>query len=199
MITCSDYDIALGSRILGVSTLRGGMRLYKYIARIFDDGRNRLQLSRTGEEVTEGAAAQDSITGSRAAAPGRREASSGLAQCRVCGDPLRPHLPVVRDSRTGEVFSIRKCPRCGLGYTLPAPSDMSKYYRDYYGGRHGFTGSFCTRRRMRILQKLAGHARAKRLLDIGCGEGTFLLAAKANGWCVAGAEMNPAATRARAV
>jgi len=35
MIAYSEYDIALGSRILGVSTLRGGMPLYKYIANRF--------------------------------------------------------------------------------------------------------------------------------------------------------------------
>jgi glycosyltransferase involved in cell wall biosynthesis len=35
MIAYSEYDIALGSRILGGSTLRGGMPLYKYIANRF--------------------------------------------------------------------------------------------------------------------------------------------------------------------
>jgi len=35
MIAYSEYDIALGSRILGVSTLRGGMPVYKYIANRF--------------------------------------------------------------------------------------------------------------------------------------------------------------------
>src|SRR5271155_4711174 len=35
MIAYSEYDIALGSRILGVSALRGGMPLYKYIANRF--------------------------------------------------------------------------------------------------------------------------------------------------------------------
>src|SRR5271155_2153646 len=35
MIAYSEYDIALGSRILGVSALKGGMPLYKYIANRF--------------------------------------------------------------------------------------------------------------------------------------------------------------------
>ena len=35
MIAYSEYDIALGSRILGASTLKGGMPLYKYVANRF--------------------------------------------------------------------------------------------------------------------------------------------------------------------
>jgi glycosyltransferase involved in cell wall biosynthesis len=35
MIAYSEYDVALGSRILGVSALKGGMPLYKYIANRF--------------------------------------------------------------------------------------------------------------------------------------------------------------------
>jgi len=35
MIAYSEYDVALGSRILGVSALKGGMPVYKYIANRF--------------------------------------------------------------------------------------------------------------------------------------------------------------------
>jgi len=118
-----------------------------------------------------------------------------MPACQVCGGELRSHLPVVRDSLSGDKFSIWKCRRCGLGYTIPMPSDMSKYYRDYHGGRRGFADRYCTRRRIRMLHKLVGHSSTKRLLDIGCGEGTFLLAAKAKGWSVVGTETNPAAAR----
>jgi SAM-dependent methyltransferase len=39
----------------------------------------------------------------------------------------------------------------------------------------------------------------RRLLDIGCGDGAFLLAARAEGWSVAGTEMNPAPARAAGI
>ncbi|MFP5229221.1 MAG: glycosyltransferase family 2 protein [Acidobacteriota bacterium] len=35
MIACSDYDVVLGSRILGKGALRGGMPLYKYVSNRF--------------------------------------------------------------------------------------------------------------------------------------------------------------------
>jgi 2-polyprenyl-3-methyl-5-hydroxy-6-metoxy-1,4-benzoquinol methylase len=116
--------------------------------------------------------------------------------CPVCRRELRTRFAEVCDAKTLETFSILECPQCGLGCTFPKPANLAKYYRDYHGGRHGITNSFCTNRRTRILQKLAGGHVGKRLLDIGCGEGTFLLAAKATGWTVAGTEMNLSAARA---
>jgi SAM-dependent methyltransferase len=53
---------------------------------------------------------------------------------------------------------------------------------------------------MRLVASVAGDAReGRRLLDIGCGDGAFLLAAMEDGWSVAGTEMNPASARAAGV
>jgi SAM-dependent methyltransferase len=49
---------------------------------------------------------------------------------------------------------------------------------------------------MRFVDRMAGDAKGRRLLDIGCGDGTFLVAARADGWQVAGTEMNPSIARA---
>ena len=35
MITSGDYDVALGSRILGIGALKGGMPRYKYVSNRF--------------------------------------------------------------------------------------------------------------------------------------------------------------------
>jgi SAM-dependent methyltransferase len=114
--------------------------------------------------------------------------------CQACGGPLRVRFAAVRDAQTRAVFSILECARCGLGHTAPRPKDLAKYYRGYHGGRHGMTASYCARRRLRILRQVAAGAPGH-LLDIGCGDGTFLLAAHAAGWSVVGTEMNTGPAR----
>lgn len=117
------------------------------------------------------------------------------APCLICRGPLTPHLHKVEDAITRERFDILRCPRCGLGHTLPQPGDLSPYYRDYHVGRHGFTAAYCANRRRKLVRRVAGDGRGKRLLDVGCGDGTFLLAASKDGWQVTGTEMNPKPAR----
>ena len=114
-----------------------------------------------------------------------------LSSCNVCGEALEPLFPEVRDPLTKELFSINKCRRCGLGHTVPQPLDMGRYYREpYYGGRHAFTLRHCNARRLGFIAAACA-ARKGRLLDIGCGDGSFLLAAREQGWEVMGTELEP--------
>lgn len=115
--------------------------------------------------------------------------------CNACAGELDRCLTEVRDSETGETFSILRCGRCGLGHTTPAPPDLAPYYGNYHGGRHGFTADWCVRRRMRFVRRLTAGKTGGRILDIGCGDGSFLLAAQAAGWRGAGTEMNPVAAQ----
>jgi len=115
-------------------------------------------------------------------------------RCQACGGTLRVRFAEVRDPQTREAFSILECARCGLGHTAPRPKDLARYYRGYHGGRHAKTADYCARRRVRILRQVADST-ACHLLDIGCGDGTFLLAARAAGWTVVGTEMNTAPAR----
>jgi len=101
--------------------------------------------------------------------------------CQACGGPLHVRFASVRDVQTRAVFSILECAPCGLDNTAPRSKELAKYYRGYHGGRHGMTASYCARRRLRILRQVVGGA-AGHLLDIGCGDGTFLLAARTAGW-----------------
>lgn len=114
--------------------------------------------------------------------------------CRVCGGGLAVRFNKVIDPESNEAFSLARCEACGLGHTLPVPTDLRPYYtKEYYGKRHGPSTAFCDRRRVRFVQSMV--PKPGTLLDVGCGEGTFLLAAQRAGWTVAGNEMNPEPAR----
>jgi SAM-dependent methyltransferase len=116
--------------------------------------------------------------------------------CNVCGDTLKPFYPDVRDPLTDELFAIFTCRRCGLGHTAPQPVDMGRYYAaTYYGNRHGLTLRYCMRRRLRLVAAAVPEGAGRRLLDIGCGDGSFLLTATRAGWVVVGTELNPQPAR----
>jgi SAM-dependent methyltransferase len=94
------------------------------------------------------------------------------------------------------MFSIHRCVGCGLGHTVPQPTDLDRYYQEsYYGKRHGFTSRYCVSRRLRFVAAAVPDGKGRRLLDIGCGDGSFLLAAREAGWVVMGTERNPAMAR----
>src|SRR5262249_37080680 len=91
-------------------------------------------------------------------------------------------FPRVIDPQSRHCFAIERCDRCGLGRTTPVPEDLDAYYGDaYYGGRHGFTAEFCAARRVGILER-AARGRRGRVLDIGAGEGPFLVGGARAGW-----------------
>ncbi len=118
--------------------------------------------------------------------------------CDNCASALAPALADVRDPQSGERFAILRCPACGLGHTVPAPANIGEYYGEpYYGQRHSFTARYCAEYRVRILERATGRRRGA-LLDIGCGDGTFLEAARRRGYRVVGSEMGGAADRAAA-
>jgi SAM-dependent methyltransferase len=115
-----------------------------------------------------------------------------LISCNVCGETLDPFFPKVQDPVTNEIFSIVKCRRCSLGHTVPRPENLGRYYPTlYYGNRHNFTLQYCNKRRMGFVAAAVPERHGRHLLDIGCGDGSFLLAARADGWQVMGTELNP--------
>jgi len=119
------------------------------------------------------------------------------SSCASCGNPLSPRHPAVEDPQTRQRFAVLACVECGLGHTSPAPDDLSPFYgAEYYGGRHGVTQRLCLWRRTRLLERFGRDTgRKPRLLDVGCGDGSFLEAARQRGWDVAGTELNAGPAR----
>jgi len=117
--------------------------------------------------------------------------------CNLCGNTLISRFPKVIDPLTNETFAIHTCTECGLGHTVPQPKELSRYYGNvYYGNRHGVTASYCTKRRLGFVAAATKEKTGTKLLDIGCGDGSFLLAARESGWAVVGTEINPELPRA---
>lgn len=114
--------------------------------------------------------------------------------CPLCGGE-QAIARKAADPVSGDLFTIIRCCRCGVGITRPAPADLAPYYpAAYYGSRHGATSGLCLRRRLRLLPTTPGS-----LLDVGCGDGSFLVAARSRGWCVTGLERAPDAARAHGI
>lgn len=109
--------------------------------------------------------------------------------CFICQNDLQERWSTIPVPEKMDTFSIFHCRQCNLEQTWPQPKNMSPYYSDYYGSRHGFTARYCAQRRLSWVKQWSHHP--GKLLDVGCGEGTFLLAAARAGWEVSGVDINP--------
>ena len=126
--------------------------------------------------------------------PDDRAAAAG--PCVVCGaDQWTPHLRQLADHLTGERFDVDRCGGCRVLATRPPPPPdrVGEFYPPRYrGNRHAFTGSWRDGRRRRAVEAMFPAGFRGRLLDVGCGAGTFARHMRARGWDVAATEIDPA-------
>ncbi|MGJ7029857.1 class I SAM-dependent methyltransferase [Niabella hirudinis] len=122
--------------------------------------------------------------------------------CPVCGSTQIRSVFLVKDyTVSGEVFPIEECGSCSLRFTQDVPDQESigSYYKseDYISHSNtskGLVSRMYQKVRTRTMQQKAAMVarytgkRAGRLLDLGCGTGTFLNTMKNRGWEVAGLE-----------
>jgi SAM-dependent methyltransferase len=101
----------------------------------------------------------------------------------------------VLDYLTDERFDIDRCGSCGLRITRPMPAadELHKYYPPRYrGNRHSFTGKMRVALRRRAVESFFPRAFRGRLLDVGCGDGAFVLEMQRRGWDVCATEIDGA-------
>jgi SAM-dependent methyltransferase len=118
-------------------------------------------------------------------------------RCDLCGkdDAWRTQIAAVLDYLTDERFDIDRCGGCGLMVTRPMPSEaeIERFYPPRYrGNRHGFTGNMRLAARARAIESCFPRDFRGRLLDVGCGDGSFVLEMRRRGWDVCATEIDGA-------
>lgn len=113
--------------------------------------------------------------------------------CNFCG---QSNFGVREDNEPP--FRVLECRICGLVFVHPFP-DVARlaahydenYYQDWITEQRG--------KRIRMWQQrlkhLEKHRQGGRLLDVGCGDGSFLSLAQQNGWIVSGTEYSDYAAK----
>ncbi|MDO8493088.1 MAG: class I SAM-dependent methyltransferase [bacterium] len=113
--------------------------------------------------------------------------------CPVCKNKIRDNVLSGGDYISGEEFSLIGCFDCEIVVTDfgPDKKNLGDYYGDqYYGNRKSLSEDVINRLRIRQIFKIAGIA-PRKLLDIGCGNGSFFMKFRELGWLAFGTELAP--------
>ncbi len=109
-------------------------------------------------------------------------------QCLLCREDNTVRVGTVQDMFTDQPgkFNLVQCQKCGLAYINPRPTKESigYYYSDYKEGKNfdmmkklrgcEGIGKFAVKDRLKFLEKKIPLSNSTRVLDVGCGLGSFL-------------------------
>jgi 2-polyprenyl-3-methyl-5-hydroxy-6-metoxy-1,4-benzoquinol methylase len=128
-----------------------------------------------------------------------------LHNCPLCNSgEFTPWLVSNDHFLTGEAFTIVRCEKCNFLFTNPRPTELEskRYYesKDYISHSNASQGPFeklyqivrriTTKKKVKLVQRFVSEGR---ILDIGCGTGTFLSAISKKGFIPTGVEPNETA------
>ncbi len=126
-----------------------------------------------------------------------------LLNCPKCNGPDFENFYRCKDyTVSGEYFYIISCKSCSFKFTNPRPgiASIGKYYESEDYVSHSNTNKGLINKIYHFIKKIAinkkiellnSHCKGnKKLLDIGCGTGSFLGIIKDHGWNVCGIEPN---------
>ncbi len=117
-------------------------------------------------------------------------AEKTLRVCVACGSSDAQPLGVKNE------LDIVSCRKCSTVYTPYSPWYSSEYYYDsYYPEESLSPPAFVQTRLEEITAEFSPYRQNNRLLDIGCGAGNLLLAARKNGWEGQGLDVSLAAVK----
>lgn len=112
--------------------------------------------------------------------------------CQACGSHGRP----IRLTAGDESWRPRGCPRCGLRWLASPPTGealLELYRSGFYEQRAPRASAIVMtlhRLNSRLRLMTLREQRPGRMLDIGCGKGHFLAAAREAGWDVRGVDLS---------
>jgi 2-polyprenyl-3-methyl-5-hydroxy-6-metoxy-1,4-benzoquinol methylase len=115
------------------------------------------------------------------------EAGNGTRNCPACNSSRAKPIGV----KGG--FDLSLCRACGTLYDSILPtSDREMPYDFYYIEETPVVPEFIDKRLEEIVNSFAPYRLTNRLVDIGCGAGSFLMTAKRANWDAEGVEVSPA-------
>ncbi len=127
--------------------------------------------------------------------------------CPLClGLTFKPYLTAEDHTVSHETFTVIQCTNCKFLLTYPVPPRLSDYYLSDGYISHADRAStviaclykivrqFTLRWKHSLINKYYSGP-SKKLLDYGCGTGTFLEYSNQNGWSATGIEPSPVARK----
>lgn len=113
--------------------------------------------------------------------------------CNFCG---QSRFKILEEDQTP--FKVLKCQNCSLVFVYPQsePGELKDHYDEGYYSEWIYAEK---KKRLKMWSKrlnlLEKHRDGGMLLDVGCGEGTFLKQAQGRGWRVSGTELSSYAAK----